>query len=450
VKVLSLKNKIDLAFLVIIAVVCVLLYATYFPAQAVTKNRAIIRETYTSNIVLEKLLSSTIDLETGGRGFIITGQERFLEPYVSGEANIKIWLDSLKSLKKDKPQEMRIIAGLEKLIAQKKVFTAETIRIRREEGMEKAKARVGTGQGKEIMDSIRDNVAKYQKQQLELLNKTLFETNTNIKSRNISYFLFVVATLFILVFGYTRIRRNAKKIIRDGVIQENLSNELTFQNQQLNNFANQASHNLRSSAANMSSLIDIIEEKSTIDDFKMVFELLRKVSTNLTTSLNELIEILRIKKSHTIEKESVDFSEMYDRVSDTLQGDIIKNKATVLPDFSKAPNVMFSKIYLESIMQNLVSNAIKYHSPQREPVIKITSSIQNGHDVLTVEDNGLGIDLQRHGQKIFGMYQMFHKHPEAKGIGLFITKAQVENLDGKISVASDGHSGTTFTIRFAK
>jgi sensor histidine kinase regulating citrate/malate metabolism len=93
---------------------------------------------------------------------------------------------------------------------------------------------------------------------------------------------------------------------------------------------------------------------------------------------------------------------------------------------------------------------MKYKSPDRDPVIKVRSEIQNGEILLHISDNGLGIDLERHGNKIFGMYQMFHKHPDAKGIGLFITKAQIENLGGTITVTSDGINGSTFTVNFGK
>lgn len=449
-KSLSLKNKIDFTFTLVSISFCILIYSTYNRANTVSKNRKVISETYNTNTVLEKILSSTIDIETGARGYTITGQQGFLNVYNSGNANLRVWLDSLEEMKGDDTLETAHILELNRLISAKQDFTAKVIHTRNKEGMEGAAKLISTAQGKNIMDSIRIKIGNYQKSQLEILTAKLAETDQNIKARNLNFMLFVVVTFLIVIFAYTKIRKNAKQIVQDGIIQAKLSDELTFQNQQLNDFANQASHNLRSSAANMSSLIDIIEDKSSMDDYRMVFELLKKISNNLNQSLNELIEILRIKKNRTIDKESINFNDIYVRVSETLQGDILKANARIEVDFSKAAHVMFSKIYLESIMQNLISNAIKYRSPDRDPVLQVYSEDQNGYILLHVKDNGLGIDLARHGHKIFGMYQMFHKHPEAKGIGLFITKSQVENLGGKITVSSDGHSGTAFNVRFPK
>jgi signal transduction histidine kinase len=243
---------------------------------------------------------------------------------------------------------------------------------------------------------------------------------------------------------------NAKQIVRDGEIQTKLGDELAYQNQQLNDFANIISHNLRSSSSNMQSLITLVDDDSAIDEYRNVFGMMKKVAQNLHESLNDLIEVLHIKKNKAQETESVSFAQVFEKVSSTLQGDILKHKARLTSDFSKAANVVFSKLYLESIFQNLIGNAMKYKSPECPPEIKAWTEIDNGQTVLHIQDNGLGIDLKKHGHKIFGMYQMFHKHPEAKGIGLFITKTQIENCGGTISVSSDGHSGTTFTIRFAK
>ncbi|NUY80935.1 CHASE3 domain-containing protein [Flavobacterium sp. MAH-1] len=449
-KVLSLKNKIDLTFLLVAVVFCGLIWSTYNRAYSVTKNRHIISQTYNTNTVLEKILSSMIDIETGARGYTITGKENFLEIYESGNKDVEEWIDSLEDMKRGKSADDKRISELKRLIDSKKAFTILTIEARRNKGMEEAAAMISTGQGKAIMDSLRERIAVYQKSQLQILTEKLAETDANIKARNFNFFLFVIVMFALLVFAYGRIRMNAKQMMIDGVIQEKLSDELAYQNQQLNDFANITSHNLRSSAANMTSLISLVDEKSGVEEYRNVFTMMRKVASNLNDSLNELIEILRIKKSRPADKEPVHFVDVYLRVTETLQGDVLNNKATLESDFNEAPTVMFSKIHLESVLQNLIGNAMKYKSPDRDPVIKVRSEIQNGEILLHISDNGLGIDLERHGNKIFGMYQMFHKHPDAKGIGLFITKAQIENLGGTITVTSDGINGSTFTVNFGK
>ncbi|MGS0528198.1 ATP-binding protein [Zobellia nedashkovskayae] len=91
---------------------------------------------------------------------------------------------------------------------------------------------------------------------------------------------------------------------------------------------------------------------------------------------------------------------------------------------------------------------MKYKSPERVPEIEITSKLDNGKIILSFKDNGLGIDLEKHGHKIFGLNKVFHNHPEAKGIGLFMTKTQIEAMGGKITVTSKVNEGTTFSVHF--
>lgn len=122
--------------------------------------------------------------------------------------------------------------------------------------------------------------------------------------------------------------------------------------------------------------------------------------------------------------------------------------ALIKGDFSAIDVVSYNPIYMESIFQNLIGNAIKYKHPERNPEIIVTSEIENGVVKLSFKDNGLGIDLKKHGHKLFGLNKVFHRHPEAKGVGLFMTKAQVEAMGGKISAESQVGKGSIFSVEF--
>jgi signal transduction histidine kinase len=99
---------------------------------------------------------------------------------------------------------------------------------------------------------------------------------------------------------------------------------------------------------------------------------------------------------------------------------------------------------------NFVSNAVRYSHPERRPEVTIEYEMQNEEGILTISDNGLGIDLKKHGAKLFGMYKTFHGHKDAKGIGLFMTKNQIEAMGGRVEVDSTPGVGTTFTIYLNK
>lgn len=446
---LTLKHKVDIAFAALLTIFISLVYFTYNRAQSVRHNREMVMHTSNINGVLEKVLSSTIDIETGTRGYTITGDENYLQVYNEGQRDLQIWLDSLNSMSQNSEVMTISLDTLHRLIQSKQKNSAKTISLRREEGMESAAENVKRGRGKEIMDSIRNSIQEYQNESVKLLSENLAETEKNIRARNLNFLLFTTVTFLIFIFAYFTIRKNARLLLLDKMIQSNLLNELAIQNTQLNDFANITSHNLRSPAGNITALISTIDDDSTIEEYKSVFSMLKKVAQNLQDSLNQLIEVLHIKKNKIIEKEFLNFQEIYTKTVESLQGEILNSKAVLVASFENAPEIEYSRIYLESIFHNLISNALKYKDGTRIPEIKIYTEIKNNCLFLHVKDNGLGIDLARHGDKIFGMHQVFHKHPNAKGIGLFMTKTQIESMDGKISVTSEVNVGTTFTVQFS-
>ena len=129
-----------------------------------------------------------------------------------------------------------------------------------------------------------------------------------------------------------------------------------------------------------------------------------------------------------------------------MKAEIYKSGAVFEVDISNTPTISFPSKYLDSIFTNLISNAIKYKSPERVPVIKITTKNVNNSIILSVTDNGLGIDLVKHKDNLFKIRKVFHHHPDAKGFGLFMTKTQVEAMGGKIWAESSPGAGTTFFI----
>lgn len=444
---ISLKTTIDITFIVIVASFAILAYSIHSRSQSVKHNRMIVNHTSNINSVLEKVLSSTIDIETGARGYTITGDENYLEVYNHGHKNLEIWIDSLRSMNETDEYQSKKLDTLEKLIESKQKVSAMVIKTRREYGMEEAAALIKKGRGKEVMDSIRRSIRDYQKQAVLILSDNLAQTEENVQARNNRFFLFIFVTFGILIFAYIKIRQNTQRLLLDKIIQENLMDELTIQNQQLNDFANITSHNLRSPASNITALIATIEKDSPIEEYKTIFEMLRKVAQNLNDSLNQLMEVLHIKKNK-VEKELLSFQQIYSKTIESLQGEILKSGAIIKADFKEVAEIAYSRIYLESIFHNLISNALKYRALERTPEITIRSERKNNIVYLYVIDNGLGIDLNKNGHKIFGMNQIFHNHPEAKGIGLFMTKTQIESMKGKITVASEVNIGTTFTVMF--
>lgn len=234
--------------------------------------------------------------------------------------------------------------------------------------------------------------------------------------------------------------KNLEKTVYDRTIY------LTNQNKQLEDFANIISHNLRGPVSNLHSLLDFYKEGKTMEEKDEMMKMLEKTVHNIGDTLNELLEVVSIRHESKNKREKVVFETIFSKITETFQGQILKSKAIITTDFSKASKIKYSSTYLESIMQNLLSNSLKYSSTERTPVIHFETNNINNKTILTVSDNGLGIDFSKNKSQIFGLHKTFHQHPEAKGIGLFLTKAQVEAMGGEISVTSKINEGTTFKI----
>lgn len=242
-------------------------------------------------------------------------------------------------------------------------------------------------------------------------------------------------------------KKSEEELLRSKLNLEAIALKLQEQNRQLDEFAHIISHNLRSPVGNIKALIGLLNDKSTITEYKQILEKLRNVSNNLGETMNELMETLKVKKDTDIERVKLRFKEVFDKVVQSMEGELIHTSAQVNFDFNQA-TLVYSKSYLESIIQNLLNNAIKYRSPKRTPVIHVSTSLQGDSVELRVSDNGLGIDMHKFGDKLFGLHKTFHEHKEARGVGLFLVKTQIEALGGSIFAESEVDKGTTFIIRF--
>lgn len=240
-------------------------------------------------------------------------------------------------------------------------------------------------------------------------------------------------------------------------INENKTNELNLQNSldiiatqnsRLFNFAHIVSHNLRSHSSNLSLIVELLNEAKTDRDKLDLLANIDDISHNLDTAISQLNKVVSTQKLLKKDKVNIKFEDALEVVLASISSLINRENAKIIAEFQDLKEIKYIPEYLQSILLNLITNAIRYRQPGRKPVIYIQSYISNDQEYLEVSDNGMGIDLDQHGDKMFGMYKTFHQNPDAKGIGLFITKNQVEALGGSISVTSTVDIGTTFKIKF--
>ena len=238
--------------------------------------------------------------------------------------------------------------------------------------------------------------------------------------------------------------------ITDKKQQENELNEtlniVGDQNSRLLNFAHIVSHNLRNHAGNISALLSLIESETSEEEQAQLFDYLNMASVRLNEAIKDLNEIIDQQAGSSKSISSVNISEFLKKIREILSTDIIIHNVTFDADISDHSEIMYNPAYLESILLNFISNAIKYRHPERDPLITVSFKRTDEGPLLTIQDNGLGIDLDKHRKNLFGMYKTFHENEDSKGIGLYITKNQVESMGGSIDVESDLGKGTTFRI----
>lgn len=221
--------------------------------------------------------------------------------------------------------------------------------------------------------------------------------------------------------------------------------EITKTNNDLKQFSFIISHNLNAPLSNMLSIIANINHQ-TLDDFNAnMFDMMRTSTIQLKETIGHLIEILIIKDK-SLEIANIKLEEIINKTTKTLKDEINKINAQIILKLSD-PYTKSNKTYLESIFLNLFSNALKYRSLERPLEITITSeSISNERTQIRFSDNGIGIDIKRHKERVFGLYQRFHESIEGKGIGLFLIKSQITALGGTIYIESEVGKGTSFII----
>ncbi|HTG67593.1 MAG TPA: PAS domain-containing protein [Flavobacterium sp.] len=231
--------------------------------------------------------------------------------------------------------------------------------------------------------------------------------------------------------------------------KEQLITELTQNNKDLKQFSYITSHNLRAPMSNLTGLLNLIEDIEIEDpELNEIINGFSKSTHLLNETIEDLTKVMIIKDKTSIQNENISLKEIFENVFTQLSNQIESNKPILKLNLDSVSVVNGNKAYLESILLNLLTNSLKYKSKERIPKISITAHQIDNFTKLTFKDNGIGIDLKRNKDKIFGLYQRFHDYPDSKGLGLYLVKSQVEAMKGTINIESKVDKGTTITLTF--
>jgi signal transduction histidine kinase len=229
---------------------------------------------------------------------------------------------------------------------------------------------------------------------------------------------------------------------------ERKTKELVIYNQQLEQFAFLSAHNLRAPVARILGLGKILDYAVDSTEANSIIKMIIGETTGLDSVVKDLNILLEIQSNINSQVTEINFNKELDFIKSNLEKEIAECDCEILEFLDDAPIVVSVKSYIDSILYNLVSNAIKYRSPARKLTIRIKTSKANDVVCLEVQDNGIGIDLMKHGQDIFSLYKRFHAQSEGKGLGLHLVKMQALALGGYVDVTSLPGVGSTFKVYF--
>lgn len=223
------------------------------------------------------------------------------------------------------------------------------------------------------------------------------------------------------------------------------------QNERLQNFAHIVTHNLRSHSGGISGMIELLQaEYEEIYNNEYV-QLLQKGADNLQETIEHLTEMVKNSFAEEEDFREINLKDAVDRNKDSVISTANKSSVKIINDADQNIDQKVIPAYLDSIIMNFLTNAVKYRDPNKDSVVRVyTDTSDHKYTLLAFEDNGLGIDLGKHGDKLFGIYNTFHNHDDSRGVGLYITKSQIESMGGFVEVVSEPGRGTTFKVFLPK
>ncbi|MEP5613659.1 MAG: HAMP domain-containing sensor histidine kinase [Cyclobacteriaceae bacterium] len=236
------------------------------------------------------------------------------------------------------------------------------------------------------------------------------------------------------------------KLITKNNLLKHTNEELIKHAGELRQFSFMVSHNLRAPVAALKGLFNLINERQNGDN-----DLISKVGevlVNLDNLMYDLNKITNIRNEVYRTKEKVDLQDELENIKELLHADIDSFDVQIDSDFSKQEHVYSVKSIVNSILFNLVSNGIKYHSKGEQAKIQIWTEKTEGFTLLKVKDYGIGLDTVKNKKNLFRLYSRFNHDVEGRGIGLYLCKMQIESLGGRIDIESEVGEWTEFTVKF--
>jgi signal transduction histidine kinase len=226
--------------------------------------------------------------------------------------------------------------------------------------------------------------------------------------------------------------------------------ELIKHNNELRQFSYTVSHNLRGPVASLLGLIELLAPKKLSEADSQIIAHIKTSTNKLDQIIKDLNKIVDIRHDIFKIRQKIDIENELDEIAMVMNREFEQNNVILRKDLARCRHIYSVKPMVNSIIYNLISNAIKYRASDRQPIIEVSTHEDARFYFLEVKDNGLGIDIKQNQESLFKLYKRFHFHTDGKGLGLYLVKLQCESLGGSIHVESEINRYAKFTVCLQK
>lgn len=412
------------------------------------KDVFVVQNTYEVLFALESYQNLLSDLQTGRRGYIISGDKQFLEPFNQAISKIDNQYELMSRLIKDNDDLDDKIVELKHAVDSLLVYYKETNELASTLNISRDTLYKVLIVGKEKMDAVRNLIIQIRETELKLLDERKLKSKESAEFAKIIIVFGSLLTLLIVVWLITNITVEFKTRKKAEELLKSNNSKLNRINKQLDEFVYVVSHDLKSPLSGITAMMTIIEEiletkkdTETADLAKMV----KKSAGDLVNMVNSILAYSRISRLES-PKELIKLNTFFHDIVGLLYPP--KNIKITIPDYFKI--ISAERAPLQQVFQNLISNAIKYNDKENGEIEILVAEKGDKH-IFGVRDNGIGVD-KKNRQRIFQLFQTESgkRTSENTGIGLAIIKKLVEDRDGKVWLESEVGKGSTFYFEWPK
>ncbi|WP_414586559.1 sensor histidine kinase [Scytonema sp. PCC 10023] len=425
---------------------------SYRNIRRLIENQRSVTHTHEVLTELEQTLSTLKDAETGQRGYLLTGNENYLQPYQRAIAQISTAIDSLTKLTADNPKYEQPLYILQQRITAKLAELELTIKLRREQGFDAAVAVVRTNRGKQLMDNIRQQIADMKALENSLLQQRAKESRASTQQTLVTFSLATAVNLALLALVYYLFRRNQLQSQQEKATLENRvferTQKLQAANDDLEAFGYTVSHDLQAPLRAMHGFAEaLLEDYGALLD-ELGKEYTRRIilsALRLEDLIQDLLAYSHLNRSE-LSLKVIDLTQLLSDVINEIQPEIQEKKAEIKIQ-SPLPQVIGHHSTLVQVITNLLLNAMKFVKVGVRPQVQVCAEKHDNWVRLWVADNGIGI-AHEHQQRIFAVFERLHGQETypGTGIGLAIVRKGVERMQGQVGLESQLGQGSRFWI----